>query len=304
MISIVIPVRNGADALRSCLERIGRQEVDEELEIVVVDSESTDGSAQVAAAFGATVHTIPAADFRHGRTRNLGARLARGETLVFTSQDALAASDDWISMLVGPLRGRADVAGTYGRQLPKRGTKPPERYFLEFLYGAQRREQSAAGPADLTMRTTLFSNVNSAIPRRVWEDFPFAEDVVMSEDQEWCARVLLAGYCVVYEPRAAVYHSHDYSLAEAFRRFFDSGASSSRSYLAGGRAASSTLRGTAREYAAGELGWLWRTGQRRWIPYATAYELAKLAGLELGRRHRLVPAPLRRRLTNYPDDRH
>lgn len=300
MISIVIPVRNGGDDLRSCLERIGRQQIDEELEIVVVDSGSTDGSAQAAADFGATVHTIPAAEFHHGRTRNLGARIARGETLVFVSQDAVAASDDWLARLVAPLREHADVAGVYGRQVPKAGTKPSERYFLDFLYGTQGRKQEAAGPADLTMETTLFSNVNSAIRRSVWKEFPFAEDLVMSEDQEWCARVLLAGHSVVYEPRAAVYHSHDYGLAAAFRRFFDSGASSARSYLAGGRPASSTLRATARGYAVGELSWLWRTGQRRWIPYAAVYELAKLVGLELGKRNRLIPAALKRRLTNYP----
>jgi glycosyltransferase involved in cell wall biosynthesis len=300
MISIVIPVRNGGDDLRSCLERIGAQQIDDELEIVVVDSESTDGSARVAAAFGAKVHTIPAAEFQHGRTRNLGARLARGETLVFTSQDAQAASDDWLERLVAPLRARAEVAGAYGRQVPKSGTKPPERYFLNFLYGTQGRRQEAAGPADLTMDTTFFSNVNSAIRRDVWEEFPFAEDVVMSEDQEWCARVLLAGHSVVYEPRAAVYHSHDYSVAAAFRRFFDSGASSARSYLAGGGAASSTFRVTAREYAVGELNWLWRTGQRRWIPYAVVYELGKLVGLELGKRHRIIPTALKRRMTNYP----
>src|SRR5439155_24882063 len=63
MISIVIPVRNGGADLRSCLEATEKQQIDEELEVVVVDSQSTDGSAQLAAEWGARVQTIPVAEF-------------------------------------------------------------------------------------------------------------------------------------------------------------------------------------------------------------------------------------------------
>jgi hypothetical protein len=54
-------------------------------------------------------------------------------------------------------------------------------------------------------------------------------------------------------------------------------------------------------YALGELSWLWRTGRRRWIPYAVVYELAKLTGLQLGRRHRVLPHALKRRLSSIPE---
>ena len=122
----------------------------------------------------------------------------------------------------------------------------------------------------------------------------------MSEDQEWSRRVLLAGMSIVYAPDAAVYHSHAYSIVGAFRRFFDSGASADRSYLSGERRSRQALRGAATRYAREELAWLWRTGQRSWIPYATVYEMAKFGGLQLGRRHRRLPASLRQRLSHYP----
>ena len=101
------------------------------------------------------------------------------------------------------------------------------------------------------------------MPRDVWEEFPFAEDLIMSEDQEWSRRVLLAGHALVYEPRAVVHHSHAYTVAGAFRRFFDSGVSAERSYASGRAAHGSALRGAAVRYARGEVAWLWRTGQRR-----------------------------------------
>ena len=299
MISVVIPVKDGGSDLVRCLEAITGQRTDEEVEVVVVDSGSRDGSPDNASGFGARVYSIPPAEFNHGRTRNLAAELARGDVLVFTTQDAYAADERWLARLVAPLRSDG-VAGAYGRQFPHASARPPERYFLDFLYGPTARVQRIESEEDLTFEATLFSNVNSAIPRKIWEEYRFADDIVMSEDQEWSRRVLLAGMTIVYEPSAAVFHSHPYTVRGAFRRFFDSGASAERAYVGESRTSSATLRQAAARYARGEVRWLWRTGQRRWLPYATVYELAKFVGLQLGRRHRLLPQRLKRRLSNMP----
>jgi rhamnosyltransferase len=221
--------------------------------------------------------------------------------LVFTSQDAYAAADDWLTRLAGALRADDTLAGVYGRQVPHDGTSPPEQFFLDFLYGPEPRVQRAAGPEELSMRTTLFSNVNSAIRRDVWERFRFADDLFFSEDQDWARRVLLAGYGIAYEPQAVVRHSHAYTMRSALKRFFDTGAAAERGFLAGGSASSGVLRREAFRYARQELAWLVRTGRRRWIPYATAYELAKFLGIQLGARHRRLPLWAKERLSFYPD---
>jgi rhamnosyltransferase len=296
VISVVIPVKDGGADLVRCRDAIGRQVVDGEVEIVVVDSGSRDGSVEVARDRGARVHEIAPSEFGHGRTRNLGAELAQGEVLVFTSQDAVAADEHWLATLTRSLAEPGRVAGAYGRQLPHDDATPPERYFLDFLYGPDARVQRLDGDGEPDFQQTLFSNVNSAIPRAVWREFPFADDLIMSEDQEWSRRVLQAGYELVYEPEAAVHHSHRYSVADAFRRFFDSGVSAERSYAAGGGGGGALRRAGAR-YARGEVEWLWRTGQRRWLPYAAAYELAKFTGMQLGRRHRRIPRALKRRFS-------
>lgn len=301
MISVVIPVKDGGLDLVRCLEGVARQQVDDEVEVVVVDSGSRDGSVARARALGARVHEIPSQEFTHGGARNLGAELARGEIVVFTSQDAYAVDEGWLTALVTPLLGNTRVAGIYGRQIPHDGASPPERYFLDFLYGPEPRIQRIEAPEELTFRATLFSNVNSAILRAVWQEHPFAEDVIMSEDQVWSRGMLLAGRAIGYEPTATVRHSHAYSVARAFRRFFDSGASAERSYSDESPAARRALRGAAGEYARGEVAWLWRAGQRRWIPYAALYETAKFAGLQLGIRHRHLPVGLKRRLSGMPD---
>lgn len=302
-ISIVIPVKNGGADLECCLDAIAAQRLPdgESMELVVVDSGSRDGSLEMARRHGALVREIPPHEFNHGSSRNLGAAASSGEVLVFISQDATPISEQWLERLTAPLRERERCGGVYGRQIANDDATPPERYFLDFLYGPAPRVQSVSGVGELSMETTLFSNANGAIRRSLWERFPFVEDIVMSEDQDWSRRALLDGWEIVYVPDAAVRHSHPYTLRSAFRRFFDSGASADRAYLAGERESSRVLRATAARYARGEIGWLVHTGQARWIPYTVLYELAKGAGLVLGAHHERLPLALKRRMSALPD---
>ena len=301
MISVVIPVKDGGSDLARCLAAVRAQEVgDETMEIIVIDSGSTDGSVITAQRHGAVLLEIPLSDFTHGASRNLGANRASGELLVFISQDAYPVDGLWLQRLTRPLRDSKNIAGVYGRQLPHEGARPPEVFFLDFLYGPNTRRQQIEGEPELSMSTTLFSNVNAAMRRETWERFPFMSDIIMSEDQEWSRRVLLAGYTLLYDPLAAVRHSHDYTLAEAFRRFFDSGVSSDRAYMAARRESARVLRREAIRYAREEMTWLSRTGQRRWIPYTMLYESVKLAGLVLGANHRRLPQSAKRRLSALP----
>ncbi len=300
MISVIIPVKDGGEDLVRCLTAIGDQDVADSVEVVVIDSGSTDSSPARARALGALVEVIAPEDFNHGQTRNLGVRLASGDMLVFISQDAFPLGSDWLARLTAPLREEDRLAGTYGRQVAHVDASPSERFFLDFLYGPTSRRQRAAGASELSMETTLFSNVNSAIRREVLERFTFVEDIIMSEDQEWARRVLLAGYGLAYVADAGVAHSHPYTIAKAFRRFFDSGVSAERAYLAGARPSAAVLRRQALRYARQEMVWLWRTGERRAMPYAVIYELAKFVGLQLGARHRRLPVALKRRLSALP----
>lgn len=299
MISVVIPVKDGGADLDRCLAGIAAQRIDEEVEVVVVDSGSTDDSAGRARAAGAVVREIRPEEFGHGRTRNLGVGIARGDLVAFTSQDAVAGDEHWLARLAAAARSAPDVAGAYGRQLPHADARPPEQFFLEFLYGPRARVQRLEADEELTFEATLFSNVNAAVSRSLLERFPFRDDLTMSEDQEWSRRVLRDGYSLVYEPLAAVRHSHAYTIRSAFRRFFDSGVSAQHAYVEGD-ASRAALRRAGSRYAREELGWLWRTGRRRWIPYTVVYELAKFTGLQLGLRHERLPRRMASRLSALP----
>ncbi len=295
-VSVLIPVLNGGEDLARCLAAIDAQHFDGEIEVVIVDSGSRDNSVKRARSTGAKVIEIPSEQFDHGATRNLLAESAAGQTLVFISQDAEPLGRDWLTHLTARLRADETIAGAYGRQIARPDAVPPERYFLDFLYGPRSRVQEIASASDLSMETTLFSNANSAIRRSWWERLPFADDMIMSEDQDWSRRALLAGGRLAYEAEATVRHSHAYTIGSAFRRFFDSGVSAERAYLSE-RESGGALRANAFRYAKGELAWLARSGNALWIPYACVYELAKFAGLTVGKNHRRVPVALKRRFS-------
>lgn len=296
-VSVLIPVLNGGSDLVRCLDAIAAQDVDAQVEIVVVDSGSTDGTPEVARRHGAHVHEIPGSSFGHGRTRNLAVSLSHGDVLAFTTHDAVAFDRRWLASMIAPLES-PDVAGVYARQIPHEDARPPEEFFLDFLYGPTPRVQRLEPGAELDFETTLFSNVSSAMRRSMWDRFPFRDDIIMSEDQEWSRRALRAGYSIVYEPQAVVRHSHSYSVGAALRRFYDSGVSADVSYVEG-RESRRTLGRAGVRYGQAELRWLWKTGRRRWIPYTVVYEAAKFVGLQLGMRHERLPTPLRRRLGYY-----
>ncbi|HEX6023809.1 MAG TPA: glycosyltransferase family 2 protein, partial [Solirubrobacter sp.] len=211
--SVAIPVRNGGARLREVLEAVRAQTV--EAELVVADSRSTDGSAELARSFGATVFTVER--FSHGGTRNELMERTSGDVVAFLTQDAVPASDQWLAAL---LRGFThEVALVYGPSLPRQDAPVPvAREMTEWFSPVPRvdRGRDLRGPG----LETFFTSTNGAVLRAAWRDVPFP-DVPYAEDQALALAMLRAGYAKAYVPEAAVIHSHDYGPLEQFRRTFD-----------------------------------------------------------------------------------
>lgn len=206
-VSIVIRTKNEGQHLAEVLEAIAHQEHPCR-EVILVDSGSTDRTLQIAEAFEARVITIEPQSFTYGYALNRGMKASRSDVVAFLSGHAVPCDESWLGHLARPFSDE-HVAGCYGRQLPLSECRPWERLDLERYFGAVPRVQS---------HDPFFSNANAAIRRDLWSRSPFREDLPGGEDHAWAAAAQAAGYQIVYEPRAAVRHSHNEGLGQLYRR--------------------------------------------------------------------------------------
>ncbi len=299
-LSILVLTKNGGERFGQVLEALFACRGAQDAEVILVDSGSTDETLELAARWPAIRrYDVAPAEFGHGRTRNVAARQARGEFLLFLVQDAVPARPDLIELLLAPLAGDPAVAATFARQQARAGANPVERFYQASTYPETKQVREPAPPSvpgsggGLRIGEIFFSNVCSAIRRRVWQAIPFDETLIMSEDQLWARRALEAGHRIVYEPAAVVEHSHDYRLGELFRRNFDSG------WSLRGVVTDSPLQMARYELAhlAAGMRALTRRGEARWVPYLLLYEAVRVAGFACGGRAHWLPRPLRRRLS-------
>jgi glycosyltransferase involved in cell wall biosynthesis len=232
VVTVAIPVLNGARYLDEVLGAVRRQQVDREIEILIVDSGSTDGSLEIARRHGAVIHEIDRRDFSHGGTRNQMMSLARGEHVAFLTQDATPAHDGWLAALLEGFEQAEDVAAVFGPQDARPDAShmikaEMERHFASWGDGTkidvQRLDSSPEGmiayrafPGQLT----FMSDVNGAVARWAWEQVPY-RDVPYAEDQLLGRELIEAGFAKVFHPDARVLHSHDYPPLTFFRRYFD-----------------------------------------------------------------------------------
>jgi rhamnosyltransferase len=227
-ISIIIPVKNAERHLDEQLRAIFGQKGAPRIEVLLIDSGSTDATRRIAEQHPVRLISIRPEEFNHGGTRNMGARESKGVYLVFLTQDATPADDAWLAHLLKPLRDDGTVAGAFSRHVPRPGCSIPlVRQIEEWPQcgGSERVVKRVSSRAELDARKPFFvyfANTSSCIRRSVWEKFPFRE-VEFGEDVDWAERVLLAGYAIVYEPSSAVLHSHDYTLREQIRQHYDYG---------------------------------------------------------------------------------
>ena len=314
VVTVAIPVLNGARYLDEVLTAVRAQRVDRELEILVVDSGSTDGSLEIARRHGAVVHEIDASEFSHGGTRNRMMGMARGEHVAFLTQDATPAHDGWLAALLEGFEQADDVAAVFGPQEARSDAShmiksEMERHFASWGNGGreidvQRLDRSPAGIAayrDFPGQLTFMSDVNGAVARWAWERVPYRE-VPYAEDQLLGRELIEAGLAKVFHPDARVLHSHDYPPLAFFRRYFDE-FRSLREVLGfrqpwGPRQTLGDVRGLV----SADKRWLKGQGVGggglvRPLLVSGRHHAGRMAGSIIGTRADRLPAPLRRLLS-------
>jgi glycosyltransferase involved in cell wall biosynthesis len=229
-ISVVIPTLDAGPELRVVFERLRGQHGIPPVEIIAVDSGSTDGTVELCRRFGATVIPYPGGEFNHGVARNAGARLATGELLVFMSQDAIPVGTDALAGFARALRSDPRMAAASGRQVPRSDADLftcwqlwcyRERvlgYRADTVVGVEPGELEALGPAE-RHRAAQLDNVFACVRRDVFEMLRFRPRAI-AEDLDLGLRLLAGGHRIGFLSSVAAVHSHSRPPAYHLRRSF------------------------------------------------------------------------------------
>lgn len=277
-VSVVIPTLDGGAGFAHLCRHLKllRERID--LDVLVIDSGSTDGTVDEARGAGLRVHAIDRSTFGHGRTRNLGIRLTSGDVICFLTQDVLPCTPDWPQRFAETLSDPA-VAGVYGRQVP-RDAASMEMFFVSINYPSEPlRFTPRSGGHHPRPGRVLFSNAFSAVRRDAMERVPFAEDARYSEDQLWAHEVLAAGFTIAYQPDAEALHAHRYTLNGLFRRSYEVGRALHGQGIAGG-----ATFGESARFLLTEVRYFMRQGHSHRLPQLLPYEFVRWAGFQAGRR--------------------
>jgi rhamnosyltransferase len=210
--SIIIRCLNEAKHLPRLLDSIARQTL-RPLEVIVVDSGSTDQTVAIAKSKGARVVTIAPEDFSFGRALNLGCRSAVGEILVLASAHTYPCTDTWLADL---MQGFADpdVALVYGGQTGDERSKFSEIQLFHQWFP----ERSCDNQAH-----SFCNNANAAVRRSVWQTLPYDEQIPALEDIHWAKRAMERGLQIAYRAEARIVHVHEEPYRKLHRRYLREG---------------------------------------------------------------------------------
>lgn len=290
-IALCLPTLNAAATVRPFLDALAMQSLPG-LECLAIDSTSADGTAELLAAAGLRINSIPRHVFNHGATRQLAVELCpEAEILIFMTQDAILSDPLSLQRLVDAFADPA-VGAAYGRQLPAEDATPVAAHARLFNYPAASWVRDQTDIARYGIKTAFLSNSFAAYRRAALQEVGgFPADVIFGEDTWVAGKLLLSGWKIAYCAEAQVRHSHNYSPWQEFRRYFDIGVFHAREpwYLAAlGRA-----EGEGRRFVRSELRYLWQHAPRK-IPGAMLRIALKLYGYRLGCREAWLPKRIKR----------
>lgn len=232
--TVFIPVYNGEnDHLEETLTAVFNQKTDFEWDVLVYDSESRDNSVEIIKNFqkkhkNLTFVPYEKAKYSHGRTRQEAAERSKGEIMVYLSQDAVPANENWLSEMVAPFEISDNIKAVLGRQIPRRGCFPAMKYDIEAVFDEQGVNDAVTiwGNRDEFFKgkytkESFYSDVCSAAPREFLVNEIGYRDVAYSEDYEYGKDIIDAGYLKAYNAKAIVEHSNDIELKNYRKRIFD-----------------------------------------------------------------------------------
>lgn len=207
-ISLVIRCYNEEKDIGRLLTGVLQQTM-KDVEIIVVDSGSTDRTLEIVSEYPVKLLHIPKENFSFGRSLNLGCESATGEIIVIASAHVYPTYQDWLERLVSPFSD-PQVAVAYGKQKGDETSRYSEQRLLARWFPDQ---------SNYNQDNPFCNNANSAIRRNIWERLKYDESLTGLEDTDWAKRAIALGFKIAYVAEADVVHLHKESMARIYNRY-------------------------------------------------------------------------------------
>ncbi|MFN3068175.1 glycosyltransferase family 2 protein [Serratia sp. J2] len=294
-VAIIIPTRNGGNLWSRTVSSISIQDGYND-NIIIIDSNSSDRTLKDANKVTGNIIRIHEHEFNHGGTRNLGCRNIDENTdiVIFLTQDAVLASPYSLRNIVNCFQD-TQIAAAFGRQLPHENASPIAKHARTFNYSDKSYVSSMASKDSMGIKTVFISNSFSAYRMSLFNELGgFPENTILCEDMYFAAKSILKGYKIAYVSDAEVYHSHNYSSLEEFRRYFDIGVfHRDEPWI---KNAFGGASGEGSKYIISELNYLLKESPS-FIPIALANNFMKFLGYKLGGHYSILPMSLRKKFS-------
>jgi len=186
-----------------------RQQTLTDVQVILVDSGSTDRTVEIAQKFDVEVVSIDPKEFTFGRSLNKGISHAKADILVFASAHVYPVYPDWLEYMVSPFSD-SRVAVCYGKQRGTKDSKFSEQqvFYHWFPENSQLQEENP-----------FCNNANAAIRRSLWLEHPYDETIPALEDLAWAKWAMQRGFKVHYSAEAEIVHIHHESWKGVYNRY-------------------------------------------------------------------------------------
>lgn len=227
---IIIPVYKPTKKLFTLLDSLEKQTIPVD-KIILINTEQRYFDALVAGTDfwrkhkNVTVKHISKREFDHGYTRKRTVAESENDYFVLMTDDAIPADEFLLEHLLAPVySGQAGMS--YGRQIVSGESSEIEKFTRSFNYPEQSEFKSKAELEEKGIKAFFASNVCAAYDRRIYDALGgFVKHTIFNEDMIYARKLIDAGYRIAYVAEARVYHSHNYSGIQQFKRNFDLGVS-------------------------------------------------------------------------------
>jgi len=209
MISIIIRTYNEGKYLEKMLISINEQEINDNVEIIVVDSGSIDNTLTICEKYDVNLIKIEKKDFTFGRSLNMGLKQSSGDYCVFISGHCIPFDNQWLKNIVSPFVDEK-IGLCYGKQIGNLETKISEHMIFDKWFPIESIKYQ---------NTSFCNNANCAIRKDIWDKFKYDEYVTGLEDIVFADSIMKNGWKISYSSESVVYHIHDESYKKIMNRY-------------------------------------------------------------------------------------